>query len=78
MEIDESDIQEAANASEDIAERLGWLCDATNEMLDCGLTEDAIIALIKEKSGNRVTKDQIKHVIRTLPKLREFLAKQAA
>lgn len=78
MALDESDIEDAAYAAEDLAQRLGWLCDAANELLDAGLTQDAIVCLVKEKVGNRVSKTDVKTVIEALPRLREFLKKKAA
>lgn len=74
--IDEDDILEAADQAEDLAWSLGMLCHATEEMLKSGLTEDAIVCLLKEKVGNKVAKTGIRGVLRALPKLREFLVEK--
>jgi hypothetical protein len=69
-----SELAKARLAGENIADRIGRISTAAEAMLDCGLTQDAIVALLKLQTGcRRMSKQDIVAVLNALPELSQHV-----
>ena len=67
----DDDLANAAQASEEIRDALGRIDDAANALLASGLTERALIVLLRDLT--QLKGADIRAVLRALPRLRDFV-----
>lgn len=66
-------IAEAAEAHEEIAVTLRDIAAAANQLLDSGLTRNALVLLIQDKCATKVSRETIHRVLMAMGRLDEHL-----
>lgn len=58
--------------AEEFAESVKQIDEAMQSIAKAGIKEETIVTLVKDRYGSRITKDDIRSVIRTLGQLKQI------